>query len=152
MKKEKYKKNKFSGKGVNYSKMRCPYCGGTVIFRSADGIYRDNSRGIMLYVCSHYPECDTYVRAQKGTRIPVGSMANRKLRNLRKVAHDSFDRLYRTGLMSKQDAYRWLAGILGTPMSEAHIGYLGEYYCQLVADESSKLINRMTVEQRGATR
>ena len=137
------KKMKSKGKGINYSKMRCPYCGGTVVFRSADGIYKDNSQGVMLYVCSHYPECDTYVRAKKGTRIPVGSMADRKLRCLRKTAHDSFDQLHRSGLMSKQDAYRWLAGVIGAPMSEAHIGYLGEYYCQLIADESRKLMVRL---------
>ena len=63
-------------KGFNRSSMRCPYCGSPVIYRSADGIYRDNSRGTMLYVCSHYPECDAYVRVHTGTNIPVGSMAN----------------------------------------------------------------------------
>ena len=51
------KKTKKKGKGINYSSMRCPYCGGSVIFRSADGIYKDNSKGTMLYVCSRYPEC-----------------------------------------------------------------------------------------------
>ena len=67
-------------KGFNRSSMRCPYCGSPVIYRSADGIYRDNSRGTMLYVCSHYPECDAYVRVHTGTNIPVGSMANHELR------------------------------------------------------------------------
>ena len=61
-------------KGFNRSSMRCPYCGSPVIYRSADGIYRDNSRGTMLYVCSHYPECDAYVRVHTGTNIPVGSI------------------------------------------------------------------------------
>lgn len=61
-------------KGFNRTSMRCPYCGSPVIYRSADGIYRDNSRGTMLYVCSHYPECDAYVRVHTGTNIPVGSI------------------------------------------------------------------------------
>lgn len=64
-------------KGINYDAMRCPYCGGSVVFRSADGIYHTNSNQTMLYVCSHYPECDAYVRVQNGTRIPIGSMANK---------------------------------------------------------------------------
>lgn len=58
-------------KGFNRSSMRCPYCGSPVIYRSADGIYRDNSRGTMLYVCSHYPECDAYVRVHTGTNINI---------------------------------------------------------------------------------
>ena len=55
-------KKKKKRKGMKDRAMRCPYCGSTVIYRSAEGIYRDNSRGTMLYVCSNYPECDAYVR------------------------------------------------------------------------------------------
>lgn len=95
-----------------------------------------------VYVCSRYPECDAYVRVQNGTRIPIGSMANKKLRSLRKTAHDYFDQLYQSGLMEKQEAYQWLAGLIGAPLSEAHIGYLGEYYCKFVIDECRKLLKR----------
>ena len=108
-------------KGFNRSSMRCPYCGSPVIYRSADGIYRDNSRGTMLYVCSHYPECDAYVRVHTGTNIPVGSMANHELRTLRRTAHHYFDQLYESGYMSKQDAYQWLADLIMAPLSEAHV-------------------------------
>lgn len=41
-------------KGFDRGGMRCPYCGSPVVYRSADGIYRDNSKGTMLYVCSRY--------------------------------------------------------------------------------------------------
>jgi len=126
------KKNVKKRKGMNAAPTRCPYCGGTVIFRSADGIYKDNSRNTMLYVCSHYPNCDAYVRTHTGTKIPVGTMANHELRTLRKAAHYYFDRLYKTGLMTKQDAYSWLATMMDAPLSHAHIGYLGEYYCKQV--------------------
>lgn len=54
-------------KGITGGIHRCPYCGGSVVYRSADGIYKDNSRGTMLYVCSHYPDCDAYVRVHAGT-------------------------------------------------------------------------------------
>lgn len=33
-------------------------------------------------------------------------------------------------------------GIIMAPMSEAHIGHLGEYYCKLVIEESRKLLDR----------
>lgn len=47
--------------------VRCPYCGGKVQLKSADGIYKDNSKCAMLYVCSNYPQCDAYVRTHAGT-------------------------------------------------------------------------------------
>lgn len=61
-------------KGITGGIHRCPYCGSPVTYRSADGIYKDNSRKTMLYVCSHYPECDAYVRVHTGTNIPVGTI------------------------------------------------------------------------------
>jgi len=119
---------------------RCPYCGAPVRYRSADGIYRDNPERTMLYVCERYPKCDAYVRAHAGTNIPMGSMADGNLRALRKEAHDAFNRLYTSGMMSRDDAYRWLADMLQAPASQAHIGCLGEYYCRKVIAESNLLM------------
>ena len=84
-------------RGAGNIPMRCPYCGSPVVLRSADGIYHDNRRGTWLYVCRNYPQCDAYVRVQPGTDIPVGTMADRKLRALRAEAHRYFDRLYKSG-------------------------------------------------------
>ncbi len=141
------KKNKKKKTG-NLNPMRCPYCGASVVFRSAEGIYRENSADTMLYVCSNYPECDAYVRVQKGTKKPVGTMADHKLRALRTEAHRHFDKLYKSGIMSKEEAYFWLANLISAPLSEAHIGYLGEYYCSMVIEESKKLFERKTASMR----
>lgn len=135
-------KNKKKRKGVNNTQIRCPYCGSPAILRSADGIYRDNNKNTMLYVCKNYPECDAYVRVHTGTTIPVGSLANHELRTLRRTAHQYFDQLYLSGMMSKQDAYQWLADLLSAPLSKAHIGYLGEYYCKVVIEESRKMLQK----------
>lgn len=134
------RKRKKSGKENN--QLRCPYCGAVARFQSADGIYKDNSKNVMLYVCPNYPECDSYVRVHEGTRIPVGSMANRELRRLRKEAHDHFNKLYLNGYMSKDEAYRWLADIIcTTDMSNAHIGSMSDYYCKLVIEKSKDFIS-----------
>lgn len=133
-------------KGIDPTRMRCQYCGGTAVLRSADGIYRKNPNHTMLYVCSNYPHCDAYVRTHSGTSIPVGTLANSKLRKLRYQAHHYFNQLYCSELMSKQEAYLWLAELLQIPPSEAHIGLLGEYYCGEVIKESKRLLaqgNRM---------
>ena len=132
-----YKKRK----GMDRGSPRCPYCGSHTIYRSADGIYRENSHHEMLYVCKNYPACDSYVRVHPDTKIPVGTMANRELRALRNEAHRNFDQLHKKGLMSKEDAYHWLASILAAPLGQAHIGYLGEYYCKQVIEESKKVLN-----------
>lgn len=137
------KKSKKKRKGLDGGSIRCPYCGSHTIYRSADGIYHDNSSGTMLYVCAHYPACDSYVRVHAGTKIPVGSLANHELRALRNTAHHYFDRLYKTGIMSKQDAYQWLANTIAAPMSQAHIGYLSEYYCKIVIEASQKYLERV---------
>ena len=103
-------------KGMKQYNLRCPYCGSGAVYRSADGIYRENKEGIMLYVCSKYPECDAYVRVHKGTKIPMGELADRELRNLRREAHHYFDQLYQTGMMTRDEAYRWLADQISAPM------------------------------------
>ena len=139
-------KNKGSMAILGTKTGRCPYCGSSVILRSADGIYRDNSSGTMLYVCSKYPACDAYVRVVPGTKAPVGSMANGDLRALRREAHRHFDLLHQTGLMTRNEAYIWLAGVLQAPLSQTHIGYLGEYYCRQVIEESKRILeNRRRV-------
>lgn len=50
-------------------------------------------------------------------------------------------------MMSKQDAYQWLADLISAPLSEAHIGYLGEYYCSQVIKESQKLLEWQKARQ-----
>ena len=94
-------KPKNKRKGIDRTAPRCPYCGSHTILRSADGIYRENARNDMLYVCKNYPVCDSYVRVQRGTKIPLGTVANRELRELRAEAHRQFDKLYKHGYMSK---------------------------------------------------
>ncbi len=124
------------------NEMRCPYCGSTVIYRSAEGIYRENSSGVMLYVCARYPKCDAYVRVHAGTKKPVGTMANRELRELRNKAHRTFDQIHKSGIMTREEAYMWLSNMLSLPLSQTHIGNFGEYYCEVVLKESQKLLEK----------
>lgn len=125
----------------NQKRVRC-HCGSVAILRSADGICRPHRPGAMAYVCSNYPVCNSFVMAHPGSLEPMGSLADPKLRRLRYEAHQEFDQLYKTGLMTRKEAYHWLAYIVQAPMSHAHIGHLGEYYCKVVIEESKKLLNQ----------
>lgn len=127
-------------KGIQVTAPQCPYCGSRTVLRSADGIYQSNLDGAMLYVCKNYPSCDAYVRAHLGSNLPMGIPANWQLRRLRNEAHHYFDQLYKSGYMTRKDAYTWLASTLGLPESEAHIGYFGEHYCHIVIEESKKML------------
>ena len=127
-------------KEITRSVMYCPYCGGRTELRSADGIYRNNHDRTMLYVCKNYPTCDAYVRVIPGTTKPMGSLANGRLRAMRTEAHRYFNQLYTRGIMTRSEAYRWLSTVIGLPMAKAHIGDMGEYYCELVIQESQKLL------------
>ena len=127
----------------------CPYCGSPIVLRNADGIYKYKGQETMLYVCSKYPECDAYVRVYPGTKIPMGSLANKELRLLRIEAHRYFDQLFINGIMSKNEAYEWLAWLLQSPLSQAHIGYLGEYYCRQVIEECKRMLDNRRQMQSG---
>lgn len=45
-------------------------------------------------------------------------------------------------MMTKQDAYSWLANMIDAPLSHAHIGYLGEYYCKQVITQCKEYLER----------
>ena len=130
------KKSRRSRAGVlpGDGRLRC-HCGSPAVLRSAEGLCRMHRPGAMAYVCSRYPACDSFVMAHPGTLEPMGSL------------HQEFNKLYQSGLMSKRDAYQWLAMTVQAPMAHAHIGHLGEYYCQVVIDESRKLLQERMEQQ-----
>jgi hypothetical protein len=51
-------------------------------------------------------------------------MADKTTRHLRAKAHESFDQLWRSGLMTRSDAYRWLARELEIDGEACHISLL----------------------------
>lgn len=132
------KKQKQSAKGP--LKMKCPYCGNQMHLRSADGIYQENPDKKKLYVCTQYPKCDTYVRLVDNTYQPIGTPANGSLRRLRDDAHKAFDKLWKQGYMSRDEAYQWMSIVSGLPRDYAHIGNFREAMCQLVINESVRFI------------
>ena len=55
--------------------VKCPYCGRPAILRDAAYVYKENALDKHLYVCSGYPECDSYVGVHAGTMKPKGTLA-----------------------------------------------------------------------------
>ena len=109
--------------------LKCPYCGSTAVLQKASLVYGVNAIDEHLYVCSHYPECNSYVGVHKGTLIPKGTLANGDLRNKRIQTHKVFSQLWRNGIMNKKQAYRWMQYKFCLSPEQAHIGQFSEYRC-----------------------
>jgi len=122
-----------------YGARTCPYCGGEVKSIPAQKFYThihyDGMDGRVVYVCKNRPKgCDSYVGSHEGGE-PLGSLANRETRLLRKMAHTAFDKLWRskdesrTLFSSRNIAYRWLSSQLGTAIPHTHIAWFNKENC-----------------------
>ena len=128
--------------------MKCPYCGAEVVLRNSSEVYHNNKYYGKMWVCSNFPDCDAYVGCHAGTTIPLGRLANKRLRNLKKEAHRQFDPIWKSGLMSRKEAYRWLADMLRIPIDECHIGMFDIKMCQKVIYLCKKQDNQVINEYR----
>lgn len=118
----------------------CPHCGALAVVRPAAEIYHDANRTDELYVCKNYPACNSYVGMHPGTRIPLGMMANGNLRSLRIKAHRKFDQIWQNGIMTRDDAYLWMADSFGMTLRDAHIAKFGEYRCKELIEKCEQVL------------
>lgn len=120
----------------------CPYCGRDAVLRPAEYVYGDDTitAGSMLYVCSGYPDCNSYVGVHRGTKKPMGSLADKELRNKRIRAHRAMNRLIESGYMCKNGVYAWLSCSLNLPPKETHIGCFSDYMCEQTIMECERVL------------
>ena len=119
--------------------LKCPYCGRPAALVTGSAIYphRPDLLHLKFWRCA---PCDAYVGTHKpnkrlglkGTE-PLGRLANAELRKAKIAAHAAFDPIWKSGSMSRQQAYAWLAGALGiSSMSNTHIGMFDVDGCMAV--------------------
>lgn len=113
-------------------RIKCPYCGSKALLRPALMVRKSAKPGEEVYVCGRYPVCDAYVAAHRTSRLPMGTLADRPLREKRRQTHIALAKLWEQGLMSRKEAYRWLQLQLGLPEAEAHIGKFDLFRCEQV--------------------
>lgn len=115
--------------------VRCPYCRAKATLHPASYVFGDAAKPrSLLYVCDRYPSCDSYVGAHRKTKLPMGSLADGDLRHKRIEAHKAFDWMWKSGLMTKAQAYKWMQAKLGISSSQAHIAKFSYYMCdQLIS-------------------
>lgn len=116
----------------------CPYCNSKVIIEDSIKIYKNKSYGY-VYMCANYPKCNAYVGCHGNTQVPMGTVANMELRNLRHEAHKYFDQLWqrknKKGFVNARFlGYQWLSKKLKLPMKKTHIGMFDQYQTKKVIE------------------
>lgn len=101
----------------------CPYCESDVLFTSNQVIYGKEFGNGKCYKCT---QCDAYVGVHNGTNIPLGRLANKELRELKKQAHALFDPVWKSKQKTRSEAYADLAKALRIPKKECHFGWFDQ--------------------------
>ena len=111
--------------------VECPYCGEPAKLVDSAIIY-GRSYG-MIWDCR---PCDAYVGTHNGSKdhAPLGRLADRELREWKKRAHAVFDPLWKSGQMSRPEAYKCLQEVMGMTADEAHIGKFDVADCMRLVD------------------
>ena len=122
----------------------CDYCGCYSKLVTGVSIYpnRSDLSDLNFYQCA---PCAAYVGCHKGTTKPLGRLANAELRQCKSNAHKVFDPIWRSGLMSRKEAYQFLAQEMGITSEQCHIGMFNIQQCKQVYAilKSGKLIQAM---------
>lgn len=112
----------------------CPYCERTARLVNGHAIYPQAGPWLgrkPFWLCSG---CNAYVGCHPGTTRPLGRLANAELRRWKIEAHKAFDPLWKSGGMTRREAYHWLAGQLDIPGRQCHIGMFDEATCRRVVE------------------
>lgn len=101
----------------------------------------------LAYLCD---DCDAFVHCHPDTIDPMGRMANKKTRVLRIHAHQSFDVLWKQGLLSRTEAYQWLSDSLDVPPEGCHFSMISDEQLEktVVISEQKVADLRAVVQER----
>lgn len=90
-----------------------------------------------FYSCIEWPDCDGAHGAHPNGD-PLGIPAKRAVKDARIAAHDLFDQIWMTKIMTRARAYAWMRKALGLSKEEAHISRFMEDECARLVAEIGK--------------
>ena len=99
----------------------CPYCKSSTRVVDENHIYGRTYKDRLMICCKNFPSCDSYVGTHDDG-LPLGRLADKKLRSWKKNAHDSFDKIWKEKLVERSALYEELADFLNIPDEYCHIG------------------------------
>ncbi len=94
-----------------------------------------------MICCVNFPTCDSYVGTHDDGE-PLGRLANRKLRQHKKMAHEWFDKIWKHNYMDRGSAYKWLSNQLEIPDTHTHIGMFNVKTCKKVINVSIEYLKK----------
>ncbi len=110
----------------------CQYCGNDAVWCENKEIYGRNwGKSYMCWLCK---PCNAYVGCHNNTREPLGTLANKELREWRKKAHAKIDPLWKSGAVSRKSVYIALRNKFGKG-GEIHIGHADIELCKRIVAE-----------------
>jgi hypothetical protein len=115
--------------GITEHRLDCQYCGKQARLIGGEALFPDKAiyHKKRFWYCK---PCDAWVGCHPKSTKPLGTLANKKLRLFRIKTHERFDKLWKTELMSRDEAYSLLRRALNVSEEEGHIGMFGEDQCQ----------------------
>lgn len=106
----------------------CSYCGCPAMLIDSEFIYGKSFGLIWLCPCkSEY----SYVGCHTGTHIPLGTLADKELRTLRRLTHHHLDPLWnrKSAKFTRNETYEWLRDKMKLPEEDCHIGKFTVLQC-----------------------
>jgi len=112
----------------------CPDCGSRMVLRETQKFrYANSGEPRKFWGCSRFPACRATHGAHPDGR-PLGIPGDAATKKARMEAHDAFDSLWKSGRMTRHQAYRAMQDLMGMSVNEAHIGRFTREQCsKLVA-------------------
>lgn len=121
----------------------CPYCGAVSKIVDSAALYGGISYGF-VWLCA---PCHAYVGCHPGSKMPLGRLADAKLRTLKMRTHAVFDPFWMASLArlkeqmgdklprdakskARNDCYAQLAQALGIDKHVCHIGMFDAWQCR----------------------
>lgn len=112
----------------------CPYCGKKAEWCENSRIY--GKRFGKSYMCYYCESCNAYVGCHQNSMKPLGTMANKELREWRIKTHAVIDPLWKNKNKSRREIYEFLNYSLGY---DVHVGAANIEECK----EIIKIIQRI---------
>jgi zinc-finger-containing domain len=108
----------------------CQHCGGEPEYKPSSAHVHHGRDNGPVWEC----DCGARVNCHAGTSKPLGTVADRRTRRMRMLAHDHFDRLWHQFRLfgDRMAAYQWLRAKMGLCQEECHIGMMGFVQCERV--------------------
>jgi len=107
-------------------------CGDAVEIAHHTEVYgREYSDWPWMYRCRR---CDATVGMHPFTNIPLGTLADRALRDARKTCKQPFEQLWQSGRIERSAAYALLSKHFGITVEQCHFGLFDIEQCKAARD------------------